>query len=153
MNGPNGTIPEHLYLSDFVTYLHSPRQIPSQVFAAFSQKGLTASQIGALTGFSKQAVLARLRKEGIRRMPGHGRRPDNYRYPNPPFGFRLAEGRLIVSRSEMKTVRLIVNLRNKSLGWEAIAAHLNQSQLPSRTGKNWDRARVRRVFRRWNKKI
>ncbi len=154
LNGPTGTIPEHLYLTDFVNYYHSPRRIPSQTFADLARKGLTASQMGEQTGLSKQAVLARLRGNGIRSEPGHGRRKDNYRYPNPPFGFRVVNGRLVISPPEMKIVRLIVRLREKEkLGWEAIVAHLNGSDIRSRTAKKWDRARIKRVFKRWAKKL
>lgn len=153
-NGPTGTIPEHLYLTDFVNYYHSPRRIPSQTFADLARKGLTASQMGEQTGLSKQAILARLREKGIRPEPGHGRQKDNYRYPNPPFGFRVINGRLLVSPHEMKIVRLIVRLREKEeLGWEAIVAHLNSSNICSRTGKKWDRARIKRIFKRWAKKL
>ena len=153
-NGPNETIPEHLYLADFLNYYHSPRRTPSEIFAEFAQKGLTATQISEHTGLSKQAVLARLRKEGVRPAAGHGRQKDNYRYPNPPFGFRVVNNRLVINSPEMKVVRLIVRLRTKEkLGWEAIVTHLNNERISSRTGRAWDRARIKRVYKRWANKL
>ncbi len=153
-NGPNETIPEHLYLSDFLNYYHSPRRTPSEIFAEFAQNGLTASQISEQTGLSKQAVLARLREKGVRPAAGHGRRQDNYRYPNPPFGFRVVNNRLVLNPPEMKVVRLIVRLRTKErMGWEAIVIQLNGEGVLSRTGRKWDRARIKRVFKRWENKL
>lgn len=113
-----------------------------------------ATQIGEQTGLSKQAVLARLGKEGVRPAAGHGRRKDNYRYPKPPFGFRVVNERLVINPSEMKIVRLIVRLRTtEKLGWETIVAHLNSDGVPSRNGGKWDRARIKRVFKRWANKL
>ena len=154
IGGPGGTIPEHLYLADSVKYYHSPRRIASSVFADFARNGLTATQISEHTGLSKQAVLSRLRKEGVRPAAGHGRSKDNYRYPNSPFGLRVVSGRLVISRSEMKIVRLIVKLRTRSsLGWEAIVDHLNNREILTRTGRKWDRARIRRIYKRWANKL
>lgn len=99
-------------------------------------------------------VLARLRRAGIHRTPGRGRSPDNYRYSNPPFGFRVANNRLVISRLEMKVFRLIVKLRiEEKLGWETIVTTLNDRKILSRSGGKWDRARIKRVFRRWVDKV
>lgn len=99
-------------------------------------------------------VLARLRRAGIHRTTGRGRSPDNYRYPNPPFGFRVYKERLVICRTEMKVVRLILRLRTtEHLGWEAIAAQLNEKGISSRSNRKWDRARIKRIFKRWADKL
>jgi hypothetical protein len=153
--GPTGTIGEPVYLSDFIPLTHSPRKTDRFLLRdLYLREGKTASQISEQTGLSKQAVLARLRSAGVRKTADRGRSPDNFRYPVPPYGYRINEGRLVASPREMKVARLIVEMRDRQKAdWAAIVQRLNEKGFRSRTGLLWNRVRVKRVHRYWSGKL
>lgn len=74
--------------------------------------------MAAQTGSSKTAVLERLYEAGVRGKRT-GRDSQNYKFPkNPPYGFRVSDGRLVPERREMEVARLIVELRDRQrIGW------------------------------------
>jgi hypothetical protein len=57
-------------------------------------------------------ILGRLRQAGVRGGKGRGRAKDNFRFPNPPYGYRVVNRRLETHPSELKVIRLIVERRN-----------------------------------------
>lgn len=146
--------PTPLYISDFVEITQLPRKTPPEVFAKIYQnENLSAQQISERVGLSKQAVLARLRKAGVRN-GRPGRLPDNYRYPNPPYGYKVHGERLIVDKKELRTVRLIVHMREqRNMGWEEIARELGYRGLLTRRKRDWNRAGIKRVWKRWRGKV
>lgn len=85
---------------------------------------------------------------------GRGRAVDNFRFPNPVFGKKVVQGRLEANASEMKVVRLIVELRDRQ-GWSfpKITDELNRRGYRNREGGNWHRVSVRRVHKNWTGKV
>jgi len=79
---------------------------------------------------------------------------DNYRFPNPIFGKKANRGRLETNASEMKIVRLIVELRDRQ-GWSfpRIADELNNRGHRNRKCTAWHRVSVRHVYKNWTGKI
>ncbi|MCB0416338.1 MAG: recombinase family protein [Bdellovibrionaceae bacterium] len=138
---------------DFIEGTHLPRKIPPEFIAEIYEKeGLSAQQISERIGLSKQAVLHRLRKVGVRN-GRRGRAPDNYRYRNPPFGYKVVIGQLKLNSSEIRVVRLVLKLANEGKTSKCIAGILNERKVPARRGGPWDRARVKRVLQRWRGKV
>jgi hypothetical protein len=124
----------------------------------YEKQGFSAAQIAAKFNAPKSTVLGLLRENGVhlRTARGHSNRADNYRAPNPPFGYKVLAGKLKTDPSELKTCRLIVTLvREKKLSWSAAATELNRLGVPSRKrGKaKWHRHIVRNVYERWNKEF
>ncbi len=154
-NGLGGTLSEHPYLIDFIPINFSPRKIDrGKLGDLYLKNGFSSAQIADQVGLSKQAVLSRLREQGIHKTLGRGRSPDNFRYPYPIYGYHVVGGRLTTFAKEMKAVRLIVELRDrKARGWEEIVDHLNQRGFRSRTDLPWNRVRVKRVHKHWTGKI
>jgi hypothetical protein len=146
---------EHLYLVDFIPLVFSARRIdPGKLRDLYVKRGLSSARIGDQVGLSKQAVLSRLRNEGIRETRGRGRDSNSFRYPFPPYGQRVTDGRLTIDRKEMKVVRLVIELRDrKSWGWAEIISCLNERGYRSRTGLLWNRVRVKRLHKYWSGKL
>jgi hypothetical protein len=124
----------------------------------YQTQGLSAAQIAAHFDAPKSSVLSILHQLGLRCESNKGRstRVDNYRAPNPPYGYKVLAGKLKIDPSEMKTCRLIVSLvRDKKLSWSATAEELNRLGVPSRKrgAAKWHRHMVRNVFKRWNKQL
>lgn len=143
------------YLADYIRISILPKKVdPSEIRRLYLEKNLSASQIGERLGVSKQMILARLRSSGIHRTVRKGRSPDNYRYPEPPFGQKILAGRLVLNSREMKIVRLIIQMRDqKRWPWVQIVEHLEKENLRTRRGKHWSRVGVKRVYRRWSGKV
>ena len=67
-----------------------------------------------------------------------------------PFGKRLdaATSLLVRDDDEQRTLARIGRLRARSASWEAIAAELNDSNVPTKTGRRWTWQTVRKVGRK-----
>lgn len=101
----------------------SSNKIPKR----YLESELSSQQIADEFGVSKQFVLTQLRAAGIRKTPRRGRSSENYRFHNPPYGFRARNGRLERDLREMKVARLIVELRDRGeKSFSEIAAELNR---------------------------
>lgn len=122
------------------------------------KEGLSFSQISNRLGIPKATVRDFIWKHGLKRESHKGRstRPDNYRAPNPPYGYKVMSGKLVFDRNEVKVCKLIVALRGEqSLSWAAIVDELNKRRIPSRRhgeGACWHRHIVKIIYERWNSK-
>jgi DNA invertase Pin-like site-specific DNA recombinase len=65
---------------------------------------------------------------------------------HPPFGYAYEKGRLVNAPSEMKTVRLILNERERGNSFHAIARFLNHEKIPSKRGGMWYAETVKGVY-------
>lgn len=143
------------YLEDFIRFYVAPKRIDSSVLKRkYLESNLSAQQLADELGVSKQMILGRLRAAGVHGGKGRGRAPENFRFPNPPFGYRVKFGRLEMNPGEVKIVRLIVELRDRrEWTFSAIAKELNQRNLSTRRGCLWTRIGVRSVHTRWKGKL
>lgn len=126
----------HSYLRDFIPIRPSPKLIKNAELAQkYLRSTLSAQQLADEYGVSKQMILGRLREAGVRGGKGRGRAADNFRFPNPVFGNKVVGGRLETNPTEMKIVRLVVELRDRQ-GWsfEKIADELNRRGHRNRKG-------------------
>lgn len=147
------TNPAHLI--DTITFLARPERADRAVFCdLYVKNGLSAAEVAAQTGLSKTAVLERLHEAGVRGRRT-GRDPENYKFPkNPPYGFRVSNGRLVPDRREMKVARLIVELRDRQrIAWRVIAERLNSDGIRTRKGRAWNIDSVENVYARWSGRV
>ena len=145
----------HIYLRDFIPIRPLPKLVNNAELARkYLKHKLSAQQLADELGVSKQMILGRLRKAGVRGEKGRGRSPDNYRFSNPIYGNKVIGTRLETNPTEIKIVRLIVELRNRQ-GWsfEKIATELNERGFRNRKGTIWYRAQVRTVHASWTGKV
>ncbi|MGZ3747370.1 MAG: hypothetical protein ACXWRE_08375 [Pseudobdellovibrionaceae bacterium] len=123
----------------------------------YLKKGLSAAQIGEQFGVPKQTVLNQLQREGIRLGSNKGRlaNPENYRLAYAPYGFSKKDGRLILNKAELKTCRLVVQLRNNSkMSSQEIARELVRRRIKNREDSiSWSHTAVGRIYKRWNGKL
>jgi biotin operon repressor len=97
-----------VYLSNFIEQIVLPKKIsPTIIRQKYLKSDLSASQLAGELGVSKQMILKQLRREGVRKTI-KGRSPDNYRLPNPPYGYQVRDLKLISCPREMKIARMVV---------------------------------------------
>jgi hypothetical protein len=145
----------HIYLRDFIQIRPSPKLIKNAELAQkYLRSTLSAQQLADEYGVSKQMILGRLREAGVRGGKGRGRAADNFRFPNPVFGNKVVGGRLETNPTEMKIVRLVVELRDRH-GWsfEKIAGELNRRGHRNRKGTKWHRVSTGHVHKNWTGKV
>jgi hypothetical protein len=145
----------HLYVRDYIKIFVATKRIDNSTLRSkYLDRNVSSAQLGQEVGLSKQAVLRRLREAGVTKSKGRGRSDENYRFPNPPFGKSVANGRLETCNAEMKIVRLIVELRDRRIWtFEKIAKELNDRGYRSRKKLEWTRYSVKRVHNNWTGKV
>lgn len=137
-------------------HLHfAPKRLTKEFLAEKYKRGsLSAAQLGEEVGLSKQAILGRLRAAGVSGTQGRGRSEENYRFPNPPYGYHVSNGRLMPNPVEMKTVRLIVEFRERrEWSFNKVAMELNRRGRGTRQGRKWTKVSVRSVYMKWQEKV
>lgn len=142
------------YLVDYIPIRPVPKLIENAKIAEkYRKHRLSAQQLADELGVSKQMVLRRLRKAGVHGQ-SRGRDVDNFRYPNPAYGYKRSQGRLETNRAEMKIVRLIVELRDRQvLSFARIADELNRRGYRTRKGTAWISPSVGQIHKRWTGKV
>jgi hypothetical protein len=144
----------HVY--DCIEFIALPKRLDkSKIASKYRSSNLSSAQIGECFGISKQAVLARLRSEGVFKAKGRGRSNENYRFRNStPFGKKVRDGKLVVNPVEVKIARLVVELRDRQgLTWEKICNEVNCRGYLTRRVTKWQAHNVRHVYKLWNGKL
>ena len=130
--------------------LAESRKLGVTVIAADSGTDLTAGDddptrvlirqlLGAVAQFEKSALVTKLRAARVRKRRETGRCEGR-----KPFGTRPGEGEIV---SLMKGLRRKPKL-GRRLSFDAIAARLNATGVPTRTGVRWRRATVHGTVKR-----
>lgn len=143
-------------LLDFIYFSVKPFQKKFNFYLSlYLEEGLSAAQIADQIGCSKSTVLARLWKHGIRNFRTHQTHPKNYRQPQPPYGYAVREGKLVINRRELKVCRLVVNLREREKKtFSEIARELAEKKIKNRRGEiSWQHVTVANIFKRWRGKL
>lgn len=142
------------YLKDFIGLIPDPKRVDSSKIASFyTEDRLSCYQIADKTGLSKTAVIKRLNETGTKNRH-RGRDQNNYRFRNPPYGFKVVDGKLVQSRQELKIIRLIVEYRDRQgKPWDEIAGELITAGLRTRLGKPWTPRNTQNIYYRWKGKV
>ncbi len=94
---------------------------------------------------------------GVRVQTQAGRitNPNNYRVRNPPYGFRIQDGHLIINKSEIRICRLVAELiERQGFSKIAVARELGARGCKNRIGSTkWDHGTVLNIFERWKNKL
>lgn len=146
------------YLVDFIKICFKPQLLNSAEIKQFYVKeGLSASQIAAHYGVSKGVIISWLNRLKISAKTPKGRmtNPNNYRHHNPPYGYKVKDGKLVLNNAELKICRTVVEL----MGRKKCAARETARELTSRGFKNrrgkstWGHLIVQQIFKRWKDKL
>jgi DNA-binding Lrp family transcriptional regulator len=143
-------------LVDFIWFSPKPYSIkPELLRELYQEKGFSSNQIAIQLDVSKTVVLERLRALGIHTKSGRVTNPNNYRHHEPPYGYRIKDGKLVSDKKEMQISRLVVELRTRQ-GWAfaRIASELMRKGYRNRRGETvWHHHSVNKIFQRWSGKL
>jgi len=69
------------------------------------------------------------------------KKKQGYKLGNAPYGYRHSDDRksYIVHEEEQKVISLVYNMRNNKTSWTNIVKHLNNNNIATRRGKEWNR--------------
>lgn len=121
----------------------------------YRKEMLSAKQIAKYFNVSKSKILDLLKEYKIKAVSNDQRKEINYRFSSPPYGYKVANGKLVRCAKEIKIIRQILKLKNQeNLVWEKIANKLNESGFKTRSGgKWWPYPLPQAIYKRWNGKI
>jgi len=74
------------------------------------------------------------------------KRAKGERVGHAPFGYTYKNKKLVAVEAELKTIKLIRELRDKSLSYHKIAKHLNDKKVTSKRGGIWYAETVKTVY-------
>lgn len=145
------------YYTDIIEFWPNLNSTNFEKIARFYMKdGFSAKQIALKTGMSKSCIVETLNSHGIKTgSKGRLTNPANYRHHNPPYGYRVVDGKLVVNKSELKICRSVVELIARQ-HWttSAVAQELMRRRYKNRKGTmSWDHKIVGSIFNRWNKNL
>ncbi|MBI4404113.1 MAG: hypothetical protein HY537_08130 [Deltaproteobacteria bacterium] len=146
------------YYRDVIEFWSNPYKLdPAQLKHFYVEKGLSANQIAEQLGVAKSTVLSRLRRFKLspKGWIERASNPNNYRLSNPPYGYVVRDGKLIVNRSELKVCRLIVWLmRERKISAGAMPQELERRRVKNRKGTlKWGYWTIRKIFERWKETL
>ncbi len=141
---------------DFISFFSIPSKIDNELFCSLYKKHqLSARQIAEKIGVCKATVLKRLKESNVScRKKGASSNLQNYLCSNPPFGFKVVDGRLTKNPLEVRICRKIVDMKNKGYSFIAIGQTLEKEGFKNRRGSiSWHNTFVGKVYNRWYKKV
>jgi hypothetical protein len=139
---------------DYIEFLSlSIRGISEKVSHLYAS-GLSLRQISMELSCSKTYIRKTLLNAGMdlrsqcKSQSPIGKNPRKLRSGNPPFGYRILRGRLILDAAEIEVVQLVMNLWHSGMAQRAIARHLGNHKIKNRKGTLWDHSLVRSIVKR-----
>lgn len=148
----------HIYLSDFIKMSYSGKLLnPEEIKRLYVKERLSAAQIAARFGVAKSVIIKWT--DQLKVAPGtkvgSKTNPNNYRHHNPPYGYKVQDGKLVLNKAELKICRLVVELiGRRKFGIRETARELMKQEFKNRRGEiNWSHFVVQQIFNRWNNKV
>lgn len=145
------------YLSEMIHFqVPTATQNPREIAKLYLEQRLSSAQIAQKLGCTKGYILLNLKRLGLLRRKSEAKTdPTNYRSSNPPYGFRIADHKLVTYAAEIKVCRMIVDLIDrKGLNKSQAAERLIQKGIKNRAGVvNWRNSTVTRIYKQWKNKL
>ena len=142
---------------DFFSLFPVPCKLETRTFSELYKKHkLSLKQISEKMGVSKTTVLEKLKSAGVdRREKGESQTNSrNYRSHNPPFGFKVIEGRLVECKPEIRICRKVLALRDESHSFRAISKTLADEGFKNRKNTTyWCHKQLKRIYNHWKEKL
>ncbi|MCB0411440.1 MAG: hypothetical protein KDD22_02870, partial [Bdellovibrionales bacterium] len=78
-----------------------------------------------------------------------------FRHHNPPYGFKVQNGKLVVNKQELKICRIVVDFMGRQKRpVREMAREFIRREIKKRRGHvKWGYLVVQQIFKRWNGKI
>jgi predicted DNA-binding protein YlxM (UPF0122 family) len=136
-------------------YLKPTTHKSNQIVDLYLKGGFTVDQLSKKFDCSKSTILDRLARAGLKNLKQESQKPDNYRNPQAPYGYKVKDRRLVLNKNEIVVCRLVVRLRNiEKKNFSEIARALTKHLIKNRFGKvSWNYMTAQKIYKRWNGKI
>ncbi len=145
------------YLVDIFNFYSIPTKLDPDYFSKLYDKyQFSLKQISEKMGVSKSTVLEKIRQAQTptRNLKYSLTNPKNYRAPNPPFGFRVVDGRLVENKREIQLCRKIIEMSDDGLSFNAIAKYFESKELKNRKNTNyWCHKSLKKFYNYWKTKL
>lgn len=155
---PSLPISELLQPIAFTSFITKDKSRISTEAVELYQKGWSLREIAKELGASKTGIGSILLKAGIK-LRDKVSQATNQRgvksgkqSVQPYFGFCYFEGQITKDPREFPTLRLIHRHWNEKRTIHEIAVELNNAKIPSRTGKQWSWAALKKIINRFETK-
>lgn len=146
------------YFIDFIQIRLAPKLLNfHEIRRLYLDEELSAAEIARRFDTVKSVILSILHRTGVRL--GSGARPlndpANYRAKNPPFGFKVECKKLVVSKSELRVCRAIVEMMGrKGFTISQTSRELSRKGFKNRAGRAlWDNKTVKSIYEKWKDKV
>lgn len=101
------------------------------------------------------SAVAKLERDIINERTQGGRRAKaengGYAYGSPAFGLEAVDGELVANDNEQKAIELIRRHRKSGKSYQRVAEYLNEANIPTKRGGQWQAMTVKRVCDRLKK--
>ena len=101
------------------------------------------------------SAVAKLERDIINERTQGGRRAKaengGYAYGSPRFGQDAVDGELVANENEQKAIEVIRRHRKSGKSYQKVADYLNQQNIPTKRGGQWQAMQVQRVCKRIKK--
>lgn len=132
---------EYAVLSVFdFHYLAQPIQNEGLLRKLYIEMDLSSYQISEISGWSRTSISDAMRSLEIEK--------DGRKGPMPQYGMKKEGTKHVVHKGEQKVIKKMLTLRNKGLSYISIAEKLNEENIPSKLGKNWNKSTIADIIKR-----
>ncbi|NJL71238.1 MAG: hypothetical protein HC888_06315 [Candidatus Competibacteraceae bacterium] len=144
----NADVSSRIYLTDTIDFQYAfPLTDRSFLHQKYVVEGLSRRQIAALTASSRATVTRYLHLHNIATAcPEHR----SWQHPGQlPYGTRIRNGRVVPNKAELKVIRRMCELRSCGLTYRQIAAKLEATGIPTKTGRpSWAATTIMKLVSR-----
>jgi phospholipase A1 len=132
---------EYVVLSIFdFHYLAQPIQNEELLRKLYIEMDLSSYQISEISGWSRTSISDAMRTHKIQK--------DGRKGPMPQYGMKKEGTKHVVHKGEQKVIKKMLTLRGKGYSYVSIAEKLNEENIPSKLGKNWNKSTVADIIKR-----
>lgn len=136
---------EYTVLSIFdFHYLAQPIQNDGLLRKLDIEMDLSSYQISEFSGWSRTSISDALRELDIKK--------DTKKGPLPQYGMKKEGTTHVVHKGEQKVISKMLSLRDTGISFDAIANKLNEENIPSKSGCQWNKSTVKEIIKREQKR-
>ncbi len=143
-----------LYPHDIIKFTLKCKDNIFIISKEFYDQGANLKEIARLTGFARTSIRTALLDGGVvLRTFDHAnlknaKKPKTSQHGVSPFGYSFQQGELVTDIKEYKTVLAILKLWQQGTPLNAIVAHLNTNNIPTRHGLKWNNGLVKIIIKK-----
>jgi hypothetical protein len=110
----------------------------------YMEMDFSSYRISEISGWSRTSISDALRQLDIKK--------NTRQSPLPQYGMKKNGTTHVVHKGEQKIIGKMLSLRDAGLSFDAIANKLNEENIPSKSGGQWNKSTVKEIIRRIQKR-